>query len=54
MKLLNNNFEFLLEIPSVQKTSNYNLYLRFGFLEIVNEKQKYIEADVTMRLDLIK
>lgn len=32
----------------------YNLYLRFGFVEIIEEKQKYIEADVIMKLDLTK
>lgn len=32
----------------------YNLYLRLGFVEIMEEKPKYIEADVIMELDLTK
>ena len=32
----------------------YNLYLRLGFVEIIEEKPKYIEADVIMELDLTK
>lgn len=30
----------------------YNLYLKLGFIEIHQEKQKYIEAEVKMALDL--
>jgi GNAT superfamily N-acetyltransferase len=32
----------------------YNLYLQFGFKEILDVKQKYIEADIIMELDLTK
>ena len=32
----------------------YNLYLRFDFVEIIEEEKKYIEADVIMELDLTK
>jgi N-acetylglutamate synthase-like GNAT family acetyltransferase len=30
----------------------YNLYLKFGFKEIIQENQKYIEADMKMELKL--
>ncbi|MBO6792347.1 MAG: GNAT family N-acetyltransferase [Balneolaceae bacterium] len=32
----------------------YNLYVRLGFVEIKEEKPKYIDADVIMELDLTK
>ena len=32
----------------------YNLYLQLGFIEIAEEKHKYIEADIKMELDLTK
>lgn len=42
----------LILVTAKKLVAAYNLYLKYGFVEIEVEKQKYVEADTTMKLKL--
>ena len=51
-KAYKHKIEELILYTSKRLIAAHNLYLKFGFVEIPQENQKYIEAEVKMFLDL--